>query len=178
MKNLLFITFLILPFLVIGQAIPKEGTVKYLDYKRSFKEFTLGAPIESVMHLVEEIDSIKYSPGAKMYLVTDPEMKKISELVEIQEMTIITFEDKITIITLRMDKPNGTNLHKIFIPAFGGGYKLNQFRDEFAWKGKKVLMVLDYGGLVEDSCIIADLELNGKMTAFEASESKKALSDF
>jgi hypothetical protein len=178
MKKTILFLLLIMPMLVMGQKVPKEGTWKYLDYKRSFKEFTLGAPIESVSHLIEESESDQIPPGTKLYLVTDPEMKKIADLVEIKELSIITFDDKIAMITMKMDKPNGKNLHKVFSQAYGGGSQVNQFREEFGWKTKNVLMVLDYGGIADDSCIMADISLRSQMQAYEAEQSKKALTDF
>lgn len=162
----------------MAQKEPKKGTVKYLDYKRSFKEITLGAPIESVEDAVIEVEGDEVQPGVTTYKVVDPDMLKIADLVEIKEMNLYVFGGRIAMLTMVLEKPNGRNLHDVFSEAYGRGFKSNQFMDQYAWIGKEISMILDYEGLQQDNLAMIDKNLRIQMDNYAKEKNKKALSDF
>jgi hypothetical protein len=180
MKNILLVLCLvIMPLASFGQKEVKPGTVQYLDFKRSFKEITLGMPISSIEdYLSESLDSTMVGPGMIAYDVIDPEMLNISDLVQIESILVLAFESRVTMIYMKLAKPNGSKLHEVFTQAYGRGTKPNQFMDRFIWRGKAVVMMLDYNGLGEDSLLMVDKDLKSKADDYSVAQNKKALSDF
>lgn len=179
MKKIALLLLFLMPLAVIAQKEVKPGSVKYLDYKRSFKEITLGAPITSIEEYVMESNNEEdFGPGMKAFEVIDAEMKKISDLVTIRDIYVMTFEDKILMIVMKMDKPNGSKMNDVLVQAYGGGRKPNQFMDRYAWLGKYVLVMLDNEGLNEDVLVMQDRELDKKREVFLSEQNKKAVTDF
>lgn len=178
MKQSILFLLVFIPAIAMAQKEPKQGTVKYLDYKRSFKEITLGAPIETVEEAVIEVEGDEVQPGVTTYKVVDEDMLKIADLVEIKEMNLYVFDGKIAMLIMVLEKPNGRNLHDLFSEAYGRGYKNNQFMDQYAWIGKEVSMILDYDGLKQDNLAMIDNRLQAEMDNYAKEKNKKALQDF
>ncbi|MDQ7947671.1 MAG: hypothetical protein AAGB30_11250 [Pedobacter sp.] len=177
--KLLAVLLFYFSFTTIAQKPAKMGTSKYLDEKRGFKNIILNSDISSIeKDIVETKDTtMGIMPGVKFFEIINSEMKKIGDKAEIKKIIVGSFNGKIAIISMTLDKPNGSIMNETFKEAYGSGYKPNQFMEKWIWSSKNVMLVLDIDGLRVDTILMADRPLWAEIEKYGKEAAKKSVKD-
>lgn len=177
-KILLLFYVLLLHFVCYAQKQVDPGSLKYLDYKRGFKEIILGDTILTINdYIIVAPDSMNTGPGTMVYEVTDPKFKTVGDNVKIERLYVHTFKGKISSVLAYMEKPNGENLKGILWQAYGRGRKPNQYIEKYYWFSKDVEMLLHLNGYKNDVMAMFDSKIRREMNDYQKSVDRKEIED-
>ena len=177
MKKLLFLLILTLPILV--QAQPEIGSIKYLDFKKSYKSVRLGSDISTLnssylLRLSEKPDA----SGCHLYTYSDPAALNFGSGVQLKRIQIKAYYDKIASVYLFFDQSDGKKIKEIFTTAYGTVYsQKDDLLDQYVWLGSLADVYLTYEDSNLSAAIYSDLILNKIIASKAKNSTSQAASD-
>lgn len=103
MKKFFLLLLLLLP--VLAQAQPEIGSIKYLDYKKSYKSIRLGSDISTLSssHLLR-ISEKTDATGCHIYTYSDPAALNFGSGISLKRIQLRVYYDKIASVYLFLIK--------------------------------------------------------------------------
>jgi len=172
MKNLALLLILLFPVISLAQQ-PEKGTLKYLDFKRGFKDITLGADISTLASKIKQLQ--KNEDGTNIYDYKDPSDNKVGD-VGVDGTLVVTYGGKIMRIMVFFDGGTGDKIDDIFRAAYGRYTdKPNQFMSKYQWDGVDVKLSLDYEDTAKPTAMFEDNLLLAKFQHNSQDKNKQAI---
>lgn len=177
MRKLFVLLLIAVSFKSYSQEAPPPGSIRYLDYKRGFKDIVLGSDMNSISGKLMLIE--KPGPDStSVYDYTDRSNLKIGE-IELRDISVVTFKNKILFIMVTMDKKYDTEMLKLLTDAYGVyTEKPNQFMNRYLWRGSFANLSFDYTSVTKPSTLFfTDIELARESRDFKSDIRKQAIKD-
>ena len=177
MKKFSFLLILFLPLLAIAQ--PEIGSIKYLDFKKSYKSIRLGSDISTLnssylFKLSEKTDA----SGCYVYSYSDPSVLNFGSGIELKRLQMKVYNNKIASVYLFFDQSDGKKIKEIFTTAYGKLYsQKDESLDQYVWLGSLADVYLTYEDSNLSAAIYSDLILNKLIASKAASSTSQAASD-
>lgn len=177
MKKLLFLLIFILP--ILAQAQPEIGSIKYLDFKKSYKSVRLGSDISTLnssylLRISEKPDA----SGCYIYTYSDPAALNFGSGIALKRIQLRIYHDKIASVYLFFDQSDGNKIKEIFTTAYGKVYsQKDELMDQYVWLGTLADVYLTYEDSNLSAAIYSDLILNKIIHSKAESSTSQAASD-
>ncbi len=120
----------------------KMGTFDYVDIKYGFKDIKLEEQLSEIQKRVS-VKKIISSEGLSLYDVSDPKYLSVGSC-KLKRLSIGVFQNKVLSILIETGDYTGSNcLLGTLVELFGEGFKSNEYIEQYAWAGKKAIIIYD-----------------------------------
>ncbi|MVN90779.1 hypothetical protein [Mucilaginibacter aquatilis] len=181
MKNWILIFMFICPLLIKAQsaATPPIGSIKYLDYKRSYKSIKLGSEISTLnsKYLIKQSEKAD-DQGRYMYSYNNPEALNFGNNVQLKRIQIKSYLDKIAAIYLIFEQEDGNKIKEVLTTAYGSDYnQSDETKDTYLWRGSFADVYLTYERESLSAMIYSDVIIDKFIKRRVKSDANQAASD-
>lgn len=165
MKNLIITLFLFLtPTILIGQSL------KALDDKYGFREAEFETPLSSFKNLKKVYEE----PSGLIHYNSTNENLNLGNYV-LDEIRYVFYKEQLAAVAINTKgESNSRGVLKILQDAYGNGYHVNEYIEEYDWFGEKVIMSYGQNSITGDAQIFI---WSIKLSDIRRAENDKANSD-